>query len=311
MTTNSHASAALRRLENLRGTLEFRHRVLNAIRCFFNQRGFVEVETPVRVRTPAPELHIEAEPSGDHYLRTSPELHMKKLLAAGIPRIFQMGPCFRLGERGRLHNPEYTMLEWYRTHADYADMLADTKTLIAHLVENVLDSPKISYGGATIELLPFWERLTVSEAFLLHAGWDPCRHYDPDRFDLDLVDKVEPALPRHVPVVLTDYPVQAAALARIRAGDPPVAERWELYIAGVEIANAYSELTDPQEQRRRFEDVREAQRRRGQEPYPLDEEFLAMLAAMPPAGGVALGVDRLVMLLSGAATLDDVLPFRD
>ncbi len=291
--------------------LEFRHRVLNAIRRFFSDGGFIEVETPVRVRAPAPELHIEAEPAGEWFLRTSPELHMKKLLAAGLPRIFQIGPCFRRGERGRWHHPEYTMLEWYRTHADYADILADAKALMRHLAETVVGRPTIRRGSRELELMPYWERLTVSEAFLLHAGWDPCRRFDADRFDLDLVDKVEPALPRHVPVILTDYPVGAAALARIRPGDPPVAERWELYMDGLEIANAYSELNDPAEQRRRFEAAREAQRRRGREPYPLDEEFLEMLGEMPPSGGAALGVDRLVAVLSGTDTLDEILPFRE
>lgn len=311
MMPDRYASACSQRLARMRGVLELRHRILFSIRRFFADRGFIEVETPVRVRAPAPELHIQAEPSGEQFLRTSPELQMKKLLTAGFPRIFQIGPCFRRGERGAWHHPEYTMLEWYRSYADYADMLADTKALIAHLANDVLGCPQLTRGNLTIELMPFWERLTVSEAFLMHAGWDPCRQFDADRFDLDLVDKVEPALPRHVPVVLTDYPAEAAALARIRAGNPPVAERWELYIGGLEIANAYSELTDPEEQRRRFEAVREAQRRRGQTPYPIDEEFLAMLPAMPPAGGVALGVDRLVMLLAGASTLDDILPFRD
>lgn len=311
MTSSSRASATLRRLESMRALLEFRHRVLNSIREFFTNRGFTEVETPVRVRAPAPELHIEAEISGDHFLRSSPELHMKKLLASGFPRIFQIGPCFRRGERGSLHHPEYTMLEWYRSHADYADMLADTKALVAHLVETVLDSPRVQRGARELELVPFWERFTISEAFLRHAGWDPCRTWDADRFDLDLVDKVEPALPRHVPVILTDYPAQAAALARVRPGDPPVAERWELYMDGAEIANAYSELNDPVEQRRRFEAAREAQQQRGQKPYPLDEEFLDMLSAMPPSGGVALGVDRLIMVLWGASSLDDILPFRD
>ena len=311
MILSPRAVSALQRLENMRGVLEFRHRVLSAIRDFFSARGFVEVETPIRVRAPAPEPHIEAERSGDYFLRTSPELHMKKLLAAGLPRIFQIGPCFRRGEYGHIHHAEYTMLEWYRSHADYSDMLADAKALVHYLAEHVLGSTRIRRGLREVELLPFWERQTVSEAFLLHAGWDPCRSFDPDRFDMDLVDKVEPALRHDVPVVLTDYPASAAALARIRPGDPPVAERWELYVDGVEIANAYSELNDPVEQRKRFEAVLKMQREHGQQPWPLDEEFLELLGAMPPSGGVALGVDRLVMIFAGATSLDDVLPFRE
>lgn len=311
MHDTASSDSFLRRLKSFRGRLEFRHRVLSCIRRFFNERGFIEVETPVCVRAPAPEEYIECEPCGDRFLRASPELEMKKLLAAGFPRIYQIGPCFRRNERGALHHPEYTMLEWYRAHADYGDILADTKALFACLCDNVLGDTRVRLGGAVIELMPFWERLTVSEAFMLHAGWDPCRAFDRDRFDRDWVDKVEPALPRNVPVVLTDYPVEAAALARIRPGDPPVAERWELIAGGVEIANAYSELTDAAEQRRRFEAVRQRQRERGGSVYPIDEEFLAILPAMPRSGGIALGVDRLVMVLAGLDSLDEVLPFRD
>lgn len=292
-------------------SLLLRSRTVHAIRGFFHERGFVEVETPVRLRAPALELHIDAEPSGERWLRTSPELHMKRLLAQGFDRLFQMGPCFRRGERGDRHHPEYTMLEWYRAHADYTDILADTKALIAHVARSVRGDTSIRYLGQTIELLPRWERITVSEAFRQFAGWDPVAHYDEERFSLDLVDKVEPRLPRDVPVVLTDYPAEAAALARRKAGHPLVAERWELYIGGMEIANAYSELTDPAEQRARFEACAAARGRLGKAVYPLDEDFLAALADMPPSGGIALGVDRLVMLMADAATLDDVMAFRE
>lgn len=301
---------AASRLARMRPALELRHRVLHSIRAFFAARGFVEVETPVRIKAPAQELHIDAEPSGDEFLRASPELQMKRLLAAGYPCIFQMGPCFRRGESGALHNPEFTMLEWYRAHADYADILADTKALVAHVAREALDTPEIVRGGRRVALMPEWERITVSEAFILHAGWDPCRRFDADRFDLDLVTKVEPNLPRDVPVVLTDYPVEAASLARVRRGPPPVAERWELYIAGVEIANAYSELTDAVEQRERFEECAALRAALGKAACPMDEAFLKELAAMPPSGGIALGVDRLVMLLAGADSLDEVMPFR-
>lgn len=301
----------LRRLRALRPVIELRHRVLRAIRNFFSDRGFLEVETPIRQRAPAPEVHVDAEPSGSYFLRTSPELHMKRLLAAGYARVFQVGPCFRRDERGRYHHPEYTMLEWYRAHADYADILADTKALVAHVVREVLDKPEIVCQGCSVELLPLWERITVSEAFRQHAGWDPCDRFDEDRFDLDLVNKVEPNLPRNMPVVLTDYPKEAASLARVRPGTPPVAERWELYIAGVEIANAYSELTDAAEQRARFEHAMARRRELGKDVYPPDEEFLELMERMPPSGGIALGVDRLVMLLANAGSLDGVIPFRE
>lgn len=307
VTPPLHASGA----QAPRGSLLLRSRVLHAIRCFFHERDFVEVETPVRLRAPALELHIDAEPSGDHWLRTSPELHMKRLLAQGFDRIFQVGPCFRRGERGDRHHPEYTMLEWYRARADYTDILADTKALVAYVAQAVKGTTSLVYLGKTIELLPRWERRTVAEVFQQAAGWNPVAAYDEERFNLDLVEKVEPRLPRDVPFVLTDYPVEAAALARRKPDDPRVAERWELYIGGLELANAYSELTDPAEQRARFAACADARRARGKDVYPSDEEFLAVLSAMPPSGGIALGVDRLAMLLADAATLDDVIAFRE
>jgi lysyl-tRNA synthetase class 2 len=291
--------------------LQLRSRVLQAIRRWFTDHDFVEVETPVRLAAPALELYINAEPAGDRFLRTSPELHMKRLMAAGARRIFQMGPCFRRGERGSRHNPEYTMLEWYRADAGYADVLMDTKMLLLAVAREVKGTTDLTYQGRPLALAPFWERLTVAEAFLRWAGWDPVKHYDADRFDLDLIEKVEPRLPREVPVILTDYPAAAAALSRRKPDHPAVAERWELYLGGLEIANAYSELTDPVEQRARFAECAAARAAAGRPVYPLDEAFLAELGAMPPTGGIALGVDRLVMILADLATLDDLLPFRE
>jgi lysyl-tRNA synthetase class 2 len=165
-------------------------------------------------------------------------------------------------------------------------------------------------GGRSVDTAAEWLVLTVSEAFQRFAQWDPARAWDAERFNLDLVERVEPALPADRPAVLIDFPAEVAALARCRPGDPPVAERWELYIGGVELANAYTELTDAVEQRRRFEQCAAARRARGAESYAPDEDFLAALArGMPPCGGVALGVDRLLMLLTGAASMDEVLPF--
>jgi len=292
--------------------LQVRGRLLKAARGFLDERGFLEVETPVRVRAPALETHIDAEPSGALYLRTSPELHMKRLLADGAERIYQIGPCFRRGERGPFHRPEYTMLEWYRRDADYMDMLVDAKALLDAVCREVAGTTSLRHAGRRIEMMPVWECLTVSEAFRQWAGWDPVAAYDPDRFDLDLVEKVQPALPRDRPVVLKDYPAEAAALARCRAGDPPVAERWELYAGGLELANAFSELTDPEEQRRRFAACAAAREAAGRPVYPKDEAFLdALREGLPPCGGVALGIDRLHMLLAGAAHIDSVVPFPE
>ncbi|OQW96922.1 MAG: hypothetical protein BWK77_03185 [Verrucomicrobia bacterium A1] len=288
-----------------------RSRLLAAIRGFFTGRGFVEIETPVRIAAPALETHIDAEPSGSRWLRTSPELHMKRLLADGWPRLFQMGPCFRRGERGALHHPEYTMLEWYRAPGDCGAILDDARALLPEAARAATGSPTARRSGTDIALDGPWETMTVADAFRRWAGWDPVAAFDADRFDLDLVDRVEPALPRDRPVVLTDYPAAAAALARLKPGDPRVAERWELYLGGVEVANAYSELTDPVEQRARFEACAADRRARHREVYPLDEAFLASLTRLPPTGGIALGVDRLAMLLAGADSLDAVMAFRE
>lgn len=290
--------------------LALRSRVLQACRDFFAAAGFVEVETPVRIPTPAPEPHIDAPAAGRAWLRTSPELHMKRLLAAGASRIYQIGPCFREAEQGARHNPEFTLLEWYRTAAGQFDILLDCEALVRHVVRRVTGNDTFVYCGQTIDVAAPWTRLTVREAFQAHAGWDPVAAYDADRFDLDLVNRVEPALPANRPCVLLDYPAPAAALARLNQDDQSVSERWELYIGGLELANAYGELTDAATQRQRFEACNAARRRAGREAYPLDEPFLAALACgLPPCGGIALGVDRLAMLLCDARTIAEVRPF--
>lgn len=281
--------------------LKIRSETLFAIRRFFHGRGYLEVETPVRLPAPALETHIDAEPSGDWFLRTSPEFHMKRMLAEGHDKIFQIGPCFRRGERGDIHHPEYTMLEWYRTGTDYLGILQETKELLAGV------------GVSANE----WQIMTVSEAFQRHAGWDPSDpsdrsgSFDHARFDLDLVDKVEPSLPKDRPVVLIDYPIAAGAFARSKPGAPHLAERWELYLNGIEIANAYSELIDADEQIARLANIAQERKRLGKPVYPADEAFIAALkSGLPPCGGIALGIDRLIMVLTGATTLDQVITFR-
>jgi lysyl-tRNA synthetase class 2 len=292
--------------------LQTRHAVLRSIRTFFEARDILEVDTPIRVPVPALEEHIDAEPCGEAFLRTSPELHMKRLLACGSGSIFQVGPCFRQGERGDLHHPEYTMLEWYRTNADYRDVLEDTRDLVAHVVGHVLGKSVLAFQGMEIDVAEPWANFSVAELFREHARWDPVESFDADRFDEDLVSRIEPALPQDRPVVLMDFPAERAALARIKDDNPRVAERWELYLGGLEMANAYSELTDAVEQRKRFEACAEVRQAAGRAVYPVDEPFLAALASgLPRCGGVALGVDRLVMLLCDAASLDEILPFRD
>jgi lysyl-tRNA synthetase class 2 len=300
------------RLRRLRPALEKRARIMAAIRDFFTTRGFLEVETPIRIPTPALEEQIDAQPSGTAWLRTSPELHMKRLLAAGYDKLFQIGPCFRHGEYGDRHNPEFCMLEWYRADADYRVILDDVQELIPAAVKATSgDATGFVYRGQQIKLTLPWHVQTVARAFKEAAGWDPVSSFDSRRFEDDLVNLVEPALPPDRPTVLLDYPVEAAALARCRPDNPPVAERWELYIGGLEIVNAFSELTDLSEQRRRFDACAAARRAEGKTVYPLDNDFLAALeSGMPPSAGAALGLDRLVMLCCNAANLDEALPFR-
>jgi len=293
------------------GPLGLRSRVLAAVRAFFLDREYIEVETPVRVAAPALEAHIDAEPSGSCFLRTSPELFLKRLVAAGHERVFEMGPCFRRGERGALHRPEYTMLEWYRAGAGYGEALAETLALLRAVARGATGGTTVQRGGVAIDLAAAAEVWTVAAAFQTFAGWDPVAAFDAERFDLDLVERVEPALAGGArPVVLTDYPAARAALARLKAGNPRVAERWELYLGGVELANAFGELTDAAEQRARFARCAAERAAAGRAVYPVDEAFLAALdAGLPDCAGVALGIDRLVMLLGGYDTIGEVRAF--
>lgn len=262
-----------------------RARIVSRIRSFFDSRGFVEVDTPVRIAAPAPETHIDCPPvATGGFLRASPELQMKKLLAAGMERIYQIGPCFRDGEKGSRHNPEFTMIEWYRRDSSYLDIKADTAELIGSLIAEFAPGTDCRIS-----------EITVREAYLRFAGWDPWTQWDQDRFDFDMATKIEPALKEMgAGVFLVDYPLAAASLSRTR-GD--VAERWEFYWDGVELANCFSELDDPAEQLARFEKSREERRGLGEADYPIDMDFIGSVEAMGPAAGVALGIDRLVMAL--------------
>ena len=295
----------------LAATLPRRAAMVRALRAALDEGGFVEVETPVRIPAPANEPHIRPPASGRAFLRASPELQMKRLLAAGLGRLYQIGPCFREGERGDRHAPEFTMLEWYRAPGGWEDVLRDGERLVlaAAAALHGAGAARVPFRGGSLDLAAPWERVPVREAYRRWAGWDPVEAWDADRFDLDMALKVEPALPRDRAVVLFGYPAQAASLARLSPDDPRVAERWELYLGGMEIANAFGELADPAEQRRRFEAARDEKIACGEPPMPLDEDFLADLARMPPAGGAALGVDRLAMVLLDAPDIDSVRAF--
>lgn len=281
---------------------------IQAVRLFFVNRGYLEVDTPVRLPSIAPEAYIEPEMSGDMFLQTSPELCMKRLLAQGIPKLFQICRCFRKGERGRLHAPEFTMLEWYRSEADYSDLMNECELLLGE-VASALGKDKITYAGRTITLEPPWQRITVADAFQKFAPVSAFEALKNDTFDEVLVECIEPNLGIERPTFIYDYPAELAALSQLKDDDQTVAERFELYVGGVELANGFSELTDATVQRQRFVKEREKIVLQGRDPGPMPEKFLAALIEMPAAAGIAFGLDRLLMLLLNYSSIDDVLPF--
>jgi lysyl-tRNA synthetase class 2 len=297
------------RLEQLLPNLKRRAFICQTIRAFFNEQGFLEVETPLRSPAIAPEKEIVPIESEGWFLSTSPELYMKRLLAAGYDKIYQFNRCFRKGERGRYHNPEFTLLEWYRKDAAYTQMMADTEQLISTIADRLGMGAHLNYRGRNIDLSLPWERLTVSEAFQRFAGWDPVTDPDVRRFDEDTVLKVIPNLNHHRPTFLVDYPAPMASLARLKPGNPRVAERVELFIGGLELSNAYSELNNQKEQEMRFRQEIEQIQKEQHRIAPMPDKFLRAVSNLPDCAGIALGIDRLVMLFCNAASIDEVMPF--
>lgn len=289
--------------------LKRRARILQAIRNFFYDRGYLEVETPHRIPAPAPEAHIDPIQSEDWVLHPSPELCMKRMLAAGYERIFQICRCWRRGERGRLHHPEFTLLEWYRVGANYLDLMEECEALLQSLSSGIGLGQRLTFRGRRIDLSSPWERMTVREAFGLYGTMSVEEALTQGLFDEVMVERIEPKLGMERPTFLYDYPAERRSLSRLKFGDPSVAERFELYIGGLEIANAFTELTDPEEQRRVFLSEIERRNSVGKKIYPLPEKFLKELEAMPPSAGIALGIDRLVMVLLDAETIDEVVAF--
>ena len=318
--------------------LDVRVRVVAAVRAFFAARDFVEVETPALQVSPGLEPHLTAfstellepgEGRRERHLHTSPEFAMKKLLVGGVPRLFQLARVFRNGERGRTHHPEFTMLEWYRAGATYRDLMDDCEALLREA------APRYRWQGHEADPSAPWLRLSVAEAFERWAGIDLLATApDPEHPSLSrladaarplgiaphegdawedlffriFLERIEPGLGVGAPAILYDYPISMAALARPKTEDPRLAERFELYVCGLELANAFGELTDAAEQRRRFARDRAAKEARYGFSYPVDEEFLAALEfGMPESAGIALGIDRLVMLAAGAEHIEDVL----
>lgn len=282
-----------------------RARIIQNIRAFFIAADFLEIETPHRIPANAPEPHIDAIASDGWFLQTSPELAMKRLLAAGYARLFQVCRVWRDSERGRLHLPEFSMLEWYRADADYHSLMGDCMALLLQLVPQ----RTLSWQDETVDITPPWQTLSVRDAFALHTDTTPETALRDDRFDEILSFEIEPRLGRNKPTFLIEYPAALAALARKKPDNPDVAERFELYVCGMELANGFSELNDPAEQAARFAEDESRRRAAGKRPYPPAGKFLEELACMPTAAGIAVGIDRLVMLLTDCPDIADVVAF--
>ena len=311
--------------------LRRRSAVTRRVRGFFEARGYTEVETPYLVPAPGEEVHLRAfstvrehpdDPDQTLWLNTSPEFAMKRLLVAGAGPIFQFARVWRNGEFSPLHSPEFTMLEWYRPDADMDSLIDETTRLVRSVM-----APHVRCRGLQNDLTQDFERLTVAEAFARYVGVDLLRIGEDapglaaaagarlrdgetweDLFFRLMLERVEPNLGRSRPTFLTHWPAAQAALARRDPADPRVAERFELFVCGIELANAFVELTDPVEQRARFIADRERRHAAYGEDWPLDEDFLAALEhGMPPSAGIAVGFDRLAMIASGADRIGQVL----
>ncbi|CAN2045757.1 elongation factor P--(R)-beta-lysine ligase [Candidatus Magnetomoraceae bacterium gMMP-1] len=286
-----------------------RSKIIQNIRAYFENHNYLEVETPYRIPSPAPESHINAPASEDWFLHTSPELSMKQLLADGYSKLFQICRCFRSSERSERHLPEFTLLEWYRSGADYYDFMEECEDMILYLSKALGMGDKITYQGQEINLRKSWEKISVKEAFTSYASVSLEKAIDDNLFDECIAFEIEPHLGKEKPVFLYDYPASLGALARLKQSDPSVAERFELYISGLELANAFSELTDPDEQRKRFEIEINYRLNTGKQVYPMPEKFLKSLSYMPESAGIALGIDRLVMIFTDSKRIDDVVAF--
>lgn len=286
-----------------------RSTIIQTIRQFFNKEGYLEVDTPLRIPAPAPESYIDAIPSGDWFLQTSPEICMKRLLAAGYERIFQICPCWRSEERGKLHLPEFTMLEWYRANSSYQDLMDDCFNLLRFLSHSLSPNGSLCYQGINVALDYPWEKISVREAFRQYTSTTMEEALADDVFDDLMVTAIEPNLGMGRPTFIYDYPAERGALARLKHEDSALAERFELYICGMELANGFSELSDAGEQRRRFVEEASLRSSRGKQAYPLPEKFLEELADMGASAGIALGIDRLIMLLLDIPGIDGVVAF--
>ena len=281
-----------------------RELILNSIKSFFILKGFSEVSTPIVIKSPFPEPYIDAIPIGNKYYRTSPELHMKILLSKGEKKIFEIGPCYRKGESGKLHREQFTMLEWYEVGADYKTLLSFTQELLMFIVKDITGETEICYNGNIIDFSSQYDFISIDEAFAKFANITAEDALEKGLFEDLLNSKIEPKLSLNKPVVLIDYPAELAALAKLKSTNTLLAARWELYLAGIEIANTYTELTDVEEHKYRFAKFAKKRRELGAIEYPVDPEFLlALKEGIPDSAGCALGIDRLIMILTDSDSI--------
>jgi len=279
------------------------------VRDFFTRHHYLEIDTPIRIPAPAPELFIAAHSAGEWYLQTSPELCMKRLLAAGYPKIFQICKCFRREERGKRHLEEFTMLEWYEAGATYHDLMNRCESLFQFICSALTLPERINYKKNRVKIAPPWERLSVADAFEQYSSFSMEEAIKTDKFDEIIAFDIEPHLGMDKPIFLFDYPAATCPLAAPRPDQPHLAQRFELYINGLELCNGFTELTDSDEQRRRFAEELARRQNTGQDVCPMPEKFLDDLHLMPDAAGNALGLDRLVMLFAEAESIDEVVAF--
>ena len=289
--------------------IRIRSLVIQAIRDFFNQNNFLEVETPIRCPAVIPEAQIDPVSSEGFFLQASPELCMKRLLSKGWDRIFQICKCFRKNERGSHHLPELTMLEWYAKDNTYQDLMDQCEALVKFIAARLNLDGKLPYQGETIHLDQPWQRITVSEAFRLYSDIPLPEALKLDQFDEIVGFRIEPHLGNTTPAFLYDYPASLASLARLLPQNPEFAERVEFYMAGIELANGFTELNDAVEQKKRFDKENMIRSAREQSFLPMPDQFLKDLETMPEAAGIALGVDRLVMLFCDVKTIDEIVCF--
>lgn len=289
--------------------LKIRSLVIQCIRDFFMGNGFLEVETPIRCPSIIPEAHIDPLLSEQLYLQASPELCMKRLLSKNLQKIFQICKCFRKNEQGPFHLPEHTLLEWYDTDATYLDLMDHCQGLVQHIAGGLGLGTAIVYQNQPIDLKPPFDRITVKQAFDTYGSKPALKALEDGSFDELMGFEIEPCLGKERPCILYDYPATLASLAKLKPGDKNLAQRFELYVAGIELANGFTELTDPILQRHRFVLENQIRSDRGQSPLPLPEKFLADLENMPDAAGIALGVDRMVMLFCNAVSINEVVAF--